>query len=102
MSAWSIGPAGATVTLRVTPRSSRDGIDGLETRADGVTTLKARVRAAPEDGKANMAVARLLADALDVSAGSVSLASGAKGRVKQFRVEGDPSALAARLAARSG
>ena len=48
MSAWSIGPAGATVTLRVTPRSSRDGIDGLETRADGVTTLKARVRAAPE------------------------------------------------------
>ena len=61
--------------------------------------FKARVRALPADGEANAAVTRLLAGALDVSRSAVSLVSGAQGRTKLFRIEGDSAALASRLEA---
>ena len=95
--AWSRTPTGVLLTVRLTPKSSRDAISGLETRSDGQCVLKARVRAAPEDGKANAALIRLLAQALGVAPAAVELVSGARGRTKRLRVEGDPGELEARL-----
>ena len=46
--------------VRLTPRASKDGIDGLKEIADGAC-VQARVRAVPEDGKANAALLELLA-----------------------------------------
>ena len=43
---------GCRLLVRLTPKSSRDGLDGIDTLADGRLFLKARVRAVPEKGKA--------------------------------------------------
>lgn len=90
------------LSLRLTPRSSRDAVEGIESLSDGRSVLKARVRAVPEDGKANEALLRLLAKTLDVPVRALSLSSGATGRTKVIRIEGSPEAVLARLAAFNG
>ena len=91
--------------VRLTPKSGRDEIVGVEAFG-GANVLKARVRAVPEDGRANQALERLIAHWLKVPPSSVSVAQGGKSRTKQVMVEGNPSALAglieARLAALAG
>jgi hypothetical protein len=96
--------AGAAVTLavRLTPRGGRDAIDGVETLADGRVVLKARVRAVPEDGKANAALVRLVADAVGLPASRVSLTGGATSRLKTLRLETDETTVAAALGAITG
>ena len=59
------------IRVKVVPGASGDRIVGPLGDA-----LKVRVSAPPERGKANAAVASLLADALGVSAKSVSVVSG--------------------------
>jgi uncharacterized protein YggU (UPF0235/DUF167 family) len=83
--------------VRLTPRSARDAIEGEKLTADGRKVLAARVRAVPEDGRANAALLRLLAEACGVAAGKVSLVAGASSRLKSVRIEGDPSSLAKAL-----
>ena len=103
--AWRSVREGVLVAVRLTPKSARDGIDGIETLADGRTVLKARVRAAPERGAANEALERLLADLLDLPKSAVAIASGGTARLKSVRIAGDPAANVAkleRLAARDG
>lgn len=51
-------------------------------------TVKIAVATSPVDGKANKALQKLLAQWLNVSASSVTLASGMTGREKQFLVAG--------------
>lgn len=51
-------------------------------------TVKIAVATPPVDGKANKALQKLLAQWLNVSASSVTLASGMTGREKQFLVAG--------------
>lgn len=97
--AWNIESDGLRLTVRLTPKSSRDSLDGTELLANGRVVLKARVRAVPEAGKANEALTRLLAKVLDVAAAKVTLESGAAGRVKILRIAGDGASLALRLAA---
>ncbi len=67
--------------------------------ADGSAWLSARVTAPPEGGKANEALLRLLARALDVPASACRLVAGAGARRKRVRVEGDGTAQAASVAA---
>ena len=63
--------------------------------------LEAKVRAPPEDGKANAELCGLVAEALGVPAGAVSVTSGATSRRKTLTVRGlDRAACEARLAAR--
>ncbi len=95
---WRATLDGIVVTCRLTPKGGRDAIEGVSTLADGARVLLARVRAAPEDGRANAALCALLAEALGVSASRARVLSGAKSRVKQVALTGDPGELAARLA----
>ena len=99
---WRVSGDAVLLSLRLTPRSSKDALEGVETLADGRSVLKARVRAVPEDGKANLALLRLLADQLDLPIRALSLATGATGRTKVIRIEGAPEATLARLAALTG
>ena len=69
--------------LRVQPRAARDEVVGWQ--AGG---LRVRVTAPPVDGEANRAVVQVLARALGVRAGTVTLVHGARGRDKLVRVEG--------------
>lgn len=60
--------------------------------------LKVRVAVPPEHGRANVALAGVLADAFGLPDGSVELVSGEKSRTKRFRlVVDDIDAFAARL-----
>ena len=73
-----------TLRIKVIPRSKKNEISGE--LADG--TLKVHVTAPPEKGKANKALALLLAEVLEVKKSSVALASGETAREKLFRVSG--------------
>ena len=85
----------ADLDLTVTPRASADRV-GL--RADGA--LRVRVTRPPADGEANLAVMRLVADALDLAPSRVTVVAGARGRRKRLRIEGlDAAGLERRLAA---
>lgn len=93
---------GVAVFVRLTPKSSRDALEGSITTADGQTHLKARVRAVPEDGKANRALEKLLAKKMGVAARDVSVTAGATSRLKTLQVAGDPHGLAEKLRALVG
>jgi uncharacterized protein (TIGR00251 family) len=89
---------GLTLTVRLTPKGGRDGIDGIEQMADGRSVLKARVRAAASDGQANAALVRLVAKSLAIAPGQVNLIAGATARLKRLKISGQGAALAAALA----
>jgi uncharacterized protein (TIGR00251 family) len=94
-----IAADGIIVAVRLTPKASSDAVTGVEESADG-WVLKARVRAIPDKGKANDAVAVLLAKWLGVPKSSATLVAGGKSRSKQVLVKGDANELMERLAAR--
>jgi uncharacterized protein YggU (UPF0235/DUF167 family) len=56
---------GVTLPIRLTPKSSRDEVVGIEDHG-GECVLKARVRAVPEAGRANDAIETLIAQWLGV------------------------------------
>ena len=95
--AWTVGAGGVLVTVRLTPKASRDGIDGVETLADGRAVLKVRVRALPMEGEANAALCRVLAKALGVPSGRVEIAGGATSRIKRVKIVGEARALTSAL-----
>ncbi len=97
--AWRATSEGLVIHCRLTPRGGRDAIDGVERLSDGTVVLMARVRSAPQGGEANEALCSLLADWLGVPASRARLVAGAKSRLKQVAVSGDPATLIARLAA---
>ena len=97
--AWRATSDGIVVVCRLTPKGGRDALEGIATLSDGSRVLLARVRAAPEDGRANKALCGLIAGALGVAASHVALAGGGKSRVKQIAVRGYSAALIARLTA---
>lgn len=72
---------GAEYRLKVVPRAGRDAIEETE------SGLQVRVTAAPEDGKANRAVQKLLAKALGVAPSRLELVRGATSREKVFRLD---------------
>lgn len=92
-------PTGIAIRVRLTPRSQRDSIDGLEETAEG-TALKARVRAVPESGAANAALERLVAGWLGVPKSSVEVIAGGKSRLKTVAVSGNTAALQQQLNAK--
>ena len=96
---WTLTEGGLRVLVRLTPRAGRDGLDGIETLSDGRGALKARVRAVPQKGRANEALARLLADQLGLPAASIIIAAGATSRLKAVLLAGESQTLAKALAA---
>lgn len=79
--------------LRVSPGAGRAGIVGRH--GDG---WKVRVTAPPEDGRANEAVLRLLADALSLPRKALSLVSGHTARDKIVLLDGvGPAQIERRL-----
>ena len=99
---WRERPGGVSVTVRVTPRGGRDAVDGRDMLADGKPVLKLRVRSAPEDGAANDAVRRLIAETVAKPASAVLLESGASSRVKVLTINGDPAAIGTALEQAAG
>jgi uncharacterized protein (TIGR00251 family) len=74
---------GVTFAVRVSPRSSRDAIEGEHEGA-----LKVRLTAPPVDDRANDALRRLLAARLKVPVSAVRIVAGEKSRIKRLSVAG--------------
>lgn len=91
------GPSGVTLRVRVQPRASRDALGGAREGA-----LVVRLAAPPVEGRANAALARLLARALQVEPSAVQLVRGAAGRDKLVRVVGLTADEARRRLAAAG
>ncbi len=72
---------GATIAVRVTPKASRNDV-----RVENGAIL-VRVTTVPEGGKATRAVVKLLARALGVAPGRLSLLRGTSARDKLFRLD---------------
>ena len=86
---------GVTLRVRVQPRAAREGLAGVREGA-----LVVRLSAPPVEGKANAALLRLMASALEVPSSRIQLRQGARGREKLLLVEGASlAAVRARLVA---
>lgn len=84
---------GTVLAVRAQPGARREGVVGVQ---DGA--LKVAVTVPPEGGKANKAIALVLARALGVRRSQVALVSGGASRRKRFLIEGlAPEALRERL-----
>lgn len=91
---WRPLPDGIEVAVRATPRGGRDAIDGVMRDAAEACWLSVRISAPPDDGKANVALAKLLAQHFDVRPRDVVLVSGATARLKRLKISGDSGTLA--------
>lgn len=98
---WRHGDACVVAHFRLTPKASKDAVDGLVETIDGAA-FSARVRALPVDGGANAALEDLVARWLGVPKRTVSLVSGGKSRLKSLRIDGDPAILDMMLEAQVG
>ncbi len=74
---------GCSLAVKVVPGAKRDEITGLLG-----TALKIRVSAPPEDGKANQAVCRLLAEALQIPRTAVLVIHGHTRPQKRIAIQG--------------
>lgn len=81
-------PSHVLVQIKVVPGSRREEIVGwLGDR------LKVKVAAPPEDGRANEALCRLIAETLGIGVRAVAVVSGHSRPEKTVRIEGVPQAL---------
>ena len=90
---WSQASGGYRLRIKLTPKSSRDALGVVETLSDGAQVLRAYVRVVPEDGKANLALVKLLSSAFKVPKSAIELESGATSRLKTFFIGGTADQL---------
>lgn len=74
------------LSVRLTPRASRERLGGLFTDAAGARWLQASVTAPPDKGKANAALVALLAKRLRHPASKILLETGETNRLKRLRL----------------
>lgn len=88
---------GVRLAVRLTPRASRSGLDGVVTGADGRAVVQIRLNAPPVDGAANKALIAFLAEALSLRKSDIEIRSGETSRLKILELSGDGEVIAARL-----
>lgn len=96
---YEVRGADLLLRLRIQPRASHEGIDGLH---DG--RLRVRVSSPPVEGAANDRLMRVLAEALGLPRSAIRLARGEKSREKDIVAQGVAARadeLIARLQTRS-
>jgi uncharacterized protein len=93
------GETGLCLFVRVTPKSAHDRVDGLVATAEG-PALNVRVRAVADDGKANAASEKVVADWLGLAKSRVRVVRGHKSRTKMLALAGDPGEIEALVARR--
>lgn len=75
---------GLTIPVKVTPRASKNV---LEAFLAGDTVLKIKTTAVPEDGKANLAVQKILSEVLGIRKTAILLIQGESSRNKVFKIQ---------------
>ena len=82
---------GYILRIRVTPNSSVSGFQDIFKDPNGVDFLKVNLNSAPEKGKANQELIKLLSKTLKISKSSFSVISGTTDRYKKILLEIEPS-----------
>ena len=84
--------------IRLSPGAARAAIGGIHLAGDGCHWLKASVRSAPDKGKANAELLRMVAGTCGCPVSAVSLVSGTASRLKRVAIAGADGEVEARLA----
>lgn len=79
--------SGCLLRVKLTPNSSFCGFKGTVADAEGVEYLKAYVNAAPEKGRANAELIKMLAKTLKIAKSSISVVTGATEHYKKIYME---------------
>jgi len=97
MKPYAATQGGVRLALRLTPRASRNGADGIVADTEGRPLLKLRLVAPPVEGAANEALIAFLAKTLAMRKADITIRSGETGRVKMLHLAGDSRAILERL-----
>lgn len=81
--------SGTLLTIKLTPKASKNAIQGWADGPDGTRILKCSVTAVPEKGKANEALINMLSKEWRLPKKAFSLIRGETDRLKQIRIEGE-------------
>ena len=90
---------GLLIAVRVTPKSTRNIVDGIYRDSAGAMSLQIRVTAQPEKGKANKALIQTLSKALKLPKSRLSIASGETSRHKAVLVRAEKAEILKALSA---
>lgn len=82
-----------TLSIKLTPKASRNEIQGWISDAEGKPVLKCSVTTVPEKGKANEALIELLAKRLKIAKSSITLIRGDTDRNKVLEIGMETEAL---------
>ena len=88
---------GVTFSLHLQPSAGSDRILEIRITAEGEAVLRAQVTAAPEKGKANDALIKMLAKAWGFAKSDLSILTGRSGRRKVILIKGDRKEVIATL-----
>lgn len=84
----------AKITVKLTPGAKKNEVFGWETDAAGERFLRVSVTAAPEKGKANAALIKLLSKHWGIPKSAITIVRGETSRMKVIEVaEADPAVL---------
>lgn len=97
MKPYAAAQGGVRLALRLTPRASRNGVDGISADAEGRPILKLRLVAPPVEGAANEALIAFLAKTLSLRKADIAIRSGETSRVKILHLAGDSAAILQKL-----
>ncbi len=81
--------ADTLIAVHVFPKAGRDLVEGSVKDAAGKEWLKVRLACAPEGGKANKALIKLLAKEWKCTPSSLTIVSGETSRYKMIRKKDD-------------
>ncbi|MEY4708598.1 MAG: hypothetical protein RJB58_2321 [Pseudomonadota bacterium] len=88
---------GVRLALRLTPRASRNGVDGVAEDAEGRPVLRLRLIAPPVEGAANKALIAFLSKTLSLRKADITICSGETSRVKILHLAGDSATILRKL-----
>lgn len=97
MKPYAAEEGGVRLALRLMPRASRNGVDGIVRDAEGRPLLKLRLVAPPVEGAANEALIAFLAKSLSLRKADITIRSGETSRIKILHLAGDGAALLQKL-----
>ncbi len=97
MKPYAATHGGVRLALRLTPRASRNGVDGIADDAEGRPVLKLRLVVPPVEGAANKALIAFLAKTLSLRKADITIRSGETSRIKILHLAGDSAAILHKL-----
>lgn len=94
---FTIKENGLVFSIRVSAKAKKNSIGGIIKDSDSKLRLKIYTTSAPQNGKANVAILKLLSSAWNLSNKQIAIIHGLRQRDKILFLKGDPSTLLSHL-----